>query len=104
MAYRRLAGFIPEIKRIGVFTATFAVLLIFNDSICYCAQQRQNPATSAGQAQDANSISATVPVPPEAPIVDATAQITEDGLKAKKKEISESQELSDEVKSKINET
>jgi potassium efflux system protein len=88
-------------KRIGVSAATFAVILILVESVCYCAQPQQNPATVAGQAQDANSVSAAAPVPQGAPIVDTAAQITAEGLQATKKQISESQELSDEVKAKI---
>ena len=70
MVYRQLARFMPDIKRIGFLAASIAVLLIFTNSICFCAQPRQNPATDAGQSKDANSVSTTVPVPQDAPIVD----------------------------------
>ncbi len=101
MSYGRVAKFMPNKKRIGVSAATFAVILIFVESVCFCAQPQQNSATGAGQAQDANSVSATTPVPQGAPITDTAAQITAEGLQAKKKQISELQELSDEVKAKI---
>jgi len=101
MSYGRLAKFIPNKKRIEVSAATFAVILIFVESVCFCAQPQQNPATTAGQAQDTNSVSATTPIPQGAPIVDTATQITVEGLQKKKKQISESQELSDEVKAKI---
>ncbi len=83
--------------------AMFTLILILVESVCFCAQPQQNPATGDGRAQDANSVSTTVPVPQDAPIVDTTAQITDKGLQDKKKEISESQELSDDVKAKITE-
>jgi len=101
MSYGRLAGFMPNKKRIGVSAATFAVILILAESVCFCAQPQQNPATAAGQAPDTNSVSATTPIPQGAPIADMAAQLTPEGLQAKKKQISESQELSDEVKAKI---
>jgi len=101
MSYRRLAKFMTNKKRIGVSAATFAVILILVESVCFCAQPQQNPATAAVQAQDANSVSATTPVPQDAPIADTAAQFTDKELKDKKNQISESQELSDEVKAKI---
>jgi potassium efflux system protein len=79
----------------------FAGLLIFFESVCFCAQAQENPATVDGQTQDANSVSETVQVPQDAPIVETAAQITAEGLLDKKKQISGSQELSDEVKAKI---
>ena len=103
MSFWQLARFMANNMRIGVSAATFAVILILAESVCFCAQPQQNPATAAGQAQDANSVSTTVPVPQDAPIVDTTAQITAEGLQDKKKQISESQTLSDEVKAKITE-
>jgi len=103
MAYKRLTRFMPDAKRIGFIAATISVLLIFISSICYCAQPQQNPATEAGQAKDANSVGTAMPVAQDAPIVDTVSMITADGLLDKKKQISESQELSDEVKAKINE-
>ena len=101
MFYGRLARFMTNKKRIGVSAATFAVFLIFVQSICLCAQPQQTPVAGAGQTQDANSVSTTVPVPQDAPIIDMAAQLNDEQLKAKKKQISESQELSDEVKAKI---
>jgi len=83
-----------------ILFAIFVAIPVFIESVCFCAQPQPNPATSPGQAQDANSVSST-PVPQDAPIVDKAAQITIDELGAKKKQISESQELSDELKAKI---
>jgi len=101
MAFKQLTKFMPDVKRIGFLAATIAVLLIFIDSISFCAQPQQNSTTSADQAKDANSVSTVVPVPQDAPIVDTAAKITSDGLLDKKKQITESQELGDEVKAKI---
>ena len=101
MSYGRLARFMPNKKRIVVSAATFAVILILAESVCFCAQPPQTPATAAVQTQDANSVSAAAPVPQGAPITDTAAQLTHEGLQATKKQISESQELSDEVKAKI---
>jgi potassium efflux system protein len=103
MSYGGLAGFMINKKRIGICAVMFVMLLILVESVCFCAQPQQNPVTAAVPAQDANSVSTPVPVPQDAPIVDTAAQITADGLLAKKKQISESQELGDEVKAKINE-
>ena len=103
MSYERLEKFTPNKKSTVVVVAAFAVLLIFVKSICFCAQPQQDSSTVTDQAQDVNSVSTTVPVPQDAPIVDTAAQITEEGLLTKKKQISESQELSDELKAKINE-
>jgi hypothetical protein len=104
MSYRRLARFIPSKKSIRFSVAAVAVLLIFIESVCFCAQPQQNPATPAGPAQDANSAAATTPIPQTAPAAEAAAPITIEKLEAKEKEISESKELSDEVKTKITDT
>ncbi len=101
MSYGRLAKFMPNKKRVGVSAVTFAVILILVESVCLCAQAQQNLAAVAGQAQDANAVIATTPMPQSAPITDTAAQLTDEELKDKKKQISESQELSDEVKAKI---
>ena len=87
--------------------ATFVFLLIFIESVCFCAQPQQTPTTPAGPTQDANSVAAAAPNVPEistAPVTEAAAPITVEQLETKKKEISESKELSDEVKTKITDT
>jgi potassium efflux system protein len=104
MSYRRLARFIPNKKSMGFSAATVGVLLIFLESVCFCAQPQQNTATQAGQAQDANSAAAAAPIRPTAPVAEAAAPITIEKLEAKKKEVSESKELSDEVKTKVSDT
>lgn len=101
MSSVRVARFVPTKTGTGVSVATFAVILILVESVCFRAQPQQNPATGSGQAQDANAVIATTPVPQGAPITDTAAQLTPKGLQATKKQISESQELSDEVKAKI---
>jgi potassium efflux system protein len=108
MSYWRLVRFLPtKEKIIGVCAATFVFLLISTESVCFCAQPQQNPATPAGPAQDANSAAASAPNVPEiptAPVTETAAPITVDKLEAKKKEISDSKELSDELKTKITDT
>ena len=103
MSYRRLARFIPNKKSMRFFAAVAAVLIVV-ESVCFCAQPQQNPATPAGPAQDANSAVATAPIAPTAPVAEAAAPVTIEKLEAKKKEISESKELSDELKTKITDT
>ncbi len=101
MSYGRLEMFKPNKKKIEISVATFTVILILVESVCFCAQPQQNPATTAGQTQDANSVSTTVPVPQDVPIVNTAAQVTEKDLLDNKKQISESKELSEDVKVKI---
>jgi len=98
----RLARFVPTKTITGVSVAIFAVLLISIVSIGLCAQPQQNPPAAAGQIQDANTVIAK-PVTQDTPIVDTAAQITDKALLDRKKQISESQELSDDVKAKITE-
>jgi len=104
MSSVRLARFVPTKKRIGVSAAAFAVLLILAVSIGLCAQPKQNPPPAKGQIQDANSIGSTAPIPQTLPAADATAQLTVKKLQARKKQISESQELSDDIKARVGET
>jgi len=78
----------------------FAACLIITSSVCIGAEPSQGAATSPREGQDANAVSPAAPVPQGAPVADAAAQLTDEGLKAAKKTISESQQLSDEVKTK----
>jgi len=97
MSSARLARFVPTKKRIGISAASFAVLLILIVSIGLCAQPQQNTPAATDQIQDTNSIG------PTASAADTTAQLTAEGLLARKKQISESQELSDDIKTGIGE-
>jgi potassium efflux system protein len=101
MAYKQFTGILPNIKRIGYFAVAITLLLIFINSICYCAQNQQTPATNDGQAKDANSVGTTIPVSQDAPITDTATELNTNQIQDKKKQITESQELSDEVKAKI---
>jgi len=101
MAYKQLARILQNRNRIGDFAAKITLLLIFINSICYCAQSQQNPSTDTGQVKDANSVNTAVPVSQEAPITDTATELNATQIQDKKKQITESQELSDEVKAKI---
>ncbi|MFH1881934.1 MAG: hypothetical protein ABIL62_04390 [Planctomycetota bacterium] len=86
-----------------VFAVTFVVLFTLAAFVPLRGQSQQNSATIAGGAQDANSATLNSAVTQEAATTDATEQLTEEKLQARKKQITESQELSDEVKAKIGE-
>lgn len=102
MSCRQLGRFMPDRKIITrIFTAVFALLLLFLEPVCFCAQAQQNQATANSQTPDANSVSATDVVTQDVPITDTAAQIDVKQIEDKKKQISESQELSDEIKTKI---
>ncbi len=81
----------------------FAACLIITSSVCLGAEPPQGAATSPREGQDANAVSPVATVPQGAPVADAAAQLTDEGLKAAKKQIVESQQLSDEVKTKAGE-
>jgi potassium efflux system protein len=105
MSYTDLTG-LRLYKNRMLIAAALAVLLVFAESVCFCAESQQTPA-AAGPAQDANSAAVAtpaVPAAPTAPVAEAAAPITVERLEAKKKEISESKELSDELKAKITDT
>ena len=80
-----------------LFLCTFAPLLL-----CLAVRGAQSPPqTPAGAAvQDTNAVAPVVPVPQGAPAADAAAELTVEKLEAKKKQIADSQELSDDVKAK----
>jgi potassium efflux system protein len=105
MSYRHSVNFTLKQKKIaGFYAATFVVVLIFIETVCFCAQPQQIPSTPAGQEQDANSAATTAPIPSTTPTAEAVAPISVEQLEAKKREISESKELSDELKTKISDT
>ncbi|HUV65655.1 MAG TPA: mechanosensitive ion channel domain-containing protein [Sedimentisphaerales bacterium] len=83
-------------------SAIFAVCLIITSSVCLGAEPPQGAATNGREGQDANAVSAVAPVPQGAPAADEAAQLTVEKLEAKKKQVAESQELSDDVKAKAN--
>jgi potassium efflux system protein len=80
--------------------AIFTVFVVFVVSVSIGAQSQQDIASSAREAQDANTAGVV-----QAPLATAEtpAQITVEQLQTLKKRISESQDLSDEIKAKINE-
>jgi potassium-dependent mechanosensitive channel len=84
-------------------SALLAVCLIITSSVCLGAEPSQEPATSAPKRQDANAAKAVAPVPQGAPATNAAAQLTVEKLEAQKKQITESQKLSDEIKTKAGE-
>ena len=81
-----------------------AVLLIFFESICFCAQSQQNPAAAGDKPPDANAVSAIDAVPQDALLVESAAELNIEQIEARKKQIADSEKLSDELKTKIAET
>ncbi|MDH4242062.1 MAG: hypothetical protein OEW48_21075, partial [Phycisphaerae bacterium] len=84
-----------------VLAVTFVALFTLTALIPLRGQSRQNSSMAAGGAQDANSAALNSIVTQEAATTDAAEQLTMEKLQARKKQITESQELSDEVKVKI---
>ncbi len=84
-------------------SSLFAVCLIVSSSICFGVEPPKESATSPVERQDANTASEVVPVPQGVPATNGAAQLTLEGLKATRKQISESKELSDDVKAKVGE-
>jgi len=86
-----------------VFAVTFFVLFTLAEFVPLRGQSRQNSSAIAGGAQDANSAALNSAVTQEVATTDAAEQLTIEKLQERKKQITESQELSDEVKTKIGE-
>jgi len=84
-----------------VLMVTFAVIFTLAIFVPLQGQSQQNPSMTAGGAQDANSPSLKSTVVQEAATTDAAEQITTEKLQTRKKQITESQDLTDEVKAKI---
>ena len=80
---------------------TFVVLFTLTAFIPLRGQSQQNSSMVAGGAQDANSVALNSAVTQGAATTDAAEQLTVEKLQARKKQITESQELSDELKAKI---
>ena len=86
-----------------VMAVSFVVLFTLAAFVPLRGQSQQNSSMIAGGAQDANSADLNSAVTQGAATTDATEQLTIEKLQARKKQITESQELSDEVKAKIGE-
>jgi potassium efflux system protein len=86
-----------------VFATTFVVLFALALFIPVRGQSRQNSSAITSVAPDANSAVINSQVTQEAASTDASEQLTVEKLQKRKKQITESQELSDEDKAKISE-
>jgi potassium efflux system protein len=84
-----------------IFAVTFVVLFTLAAFVPLRGQSQQNSSMITGGAQDANSTALNSAVTQGAATTDATEQLTVEKLQARKKQITESQELSDDVKAKI---
>jgi potassium efflux system protein len=100
MLSERQAGFLMGWMKIKSFLVIFAVACFYAVPVAFCAPPQQSGGTPA--AQDANSTPVVVPATPETAETDLAAGLTVDQLDGQKKKISDSKELSDEVKAKIN--
>jgi potassium efflux system protein len=83
-----------------VILAVIFVLAIF---VPLQGQSQQNSTLDAGVAPDVNSAALKSTIVQEAAATDAVEQLTKEKLLARKKQVNESQTLSDEVKEKISE-
>ncbi len=99
MFSERHAGCISGRLRIKFFSVILTILFSLSASVALCAQTRENNST----VQDANSVNSVVSAALDTAAVDTAANLTVEKLQAQKKLISESSELSDEIKAKINE-
>lgn len=99
----RQAGWISGRIKIKIILVIFAFLCFYAAPVALCAQSQQNSSAGASGTQDANSAIPIVPPVPDTADVDITAGLTEKQLQDQKKKISESTELSDEIKAKISE-
>ncbi|MBN2181520.1 MAG: mechanosensitive ion channel [Sedimentisphaerales bacterium] len=95
--------FFSDRLKIKIFSIIFAVLCVFAVSIAYCSQTQQNSNTNAAGIQDSNTTVPVIPAVSDTADVDITAGLTEKKLQEQKQKITESRELSDEIKAKINE-
>ncbi|UCC97931.1 MAG: mechanosensitive ion channel [Phycisphaerales bacterium] len=84
--------------RARILVVTFVVFSILVCSVSWAAQSQPEGAPTVREGLDANSVDSAAPVPQGASVTDAAAQLTVEKLEGKKKQIAESQELSDEVK------
>ncbi|MFC1635570.1 mechanosensitive ion channel domain-containing protein [Planctomycetota bacterium] len=82
-------------------SAIFAACLITSSSVCLGAEPLKDVATSPGGGQDANTVSQIVPISQGVPSANVSTQLTSKEIRAIRKQINESQELSEEVKAKI---
>jgi potassium efflux system protein len=100
----KLSGrFVPIRTTTRAIPVTLVVLLTLAIFVPLQGQSQQNSAAIAGGAQDANSAALSSAITQGAATTDAAEQLTVEKLQTRKKQITESQELSDEVKAKIGE-
>ncbi len=99
----RLSGRFVLIRTTRVLTVSFVVLFTLAAFVPLRGQSQQNSATITGGAQDANSAALSSAVTQGAATTDVAEQLTAEKLLERKKKITESQELSDEIKAKIGE-
>jgi potassium efflux system protein len=81
----------------SLLLCTFVLLFFYS---LVDGAQPQAEASAGTSIPDANTIKAAAPVPQNAPTADVAAQLTLQQIEAAKKQIAESKELSDEVKTK----
>ncbi len=99
----RRTGCFPSRIKIEIILVIFAILCFYAAPVALCSQSQSNSSTGTSEAQDANASPVVVLAAPETTGTDLAAGLTVDQLQAQKKNISDSKELSDDVKAKINE-
>ncbi|MGD8786133.1 MAG: mechanosensitive ion channel [Phycisphaerales bacterium] len=97
----KLSGRFVVIRTTRVLAVTFVALFTLAAFVPLRGQSQQNSSMIAGGTQDANSVALNSEATQEAATTDVAEQLTLEKLQAGKKLITESQELSDEVKAKI---
>ncbi|MFH1716592.1 MAG: mechanosensitive ion channel domain-containing protein [Planctomycetota bacterium] len=101
MPYEQSCGFMFRRTRLGISAMLLAVILVLAPSIFLCAQAQPDAAQSTRESQDTNSVTPAPPAAASPATSDAGAALTVERLQAKKKQVAESQELSEDVKVKI---
>ena len=99
MLGKQEAGLITSRIKTKIFFVVFIVLSFLAVSSALCAQSRQNGPV----IQDANSPGSSITAALDIDITDTAANITLEQIQTLKKSISDSQELSSEIKAKIDE-
>ncbi len=97
------AGLITSRIKTLIFFLVFSILFFITESTAICAQSRQNAETSSLKSQDANSVGPLETVTSHTVDTDIADSLSLEQLQTQKKLISESKELSEEIKAKISE-
>jgi len=103
MSYELSSGFIFRTKRLGISAVLLAVILVFFSCVLLRSQNQPDPAASNRESQDSNSVVPASPVAATPAVSDTAAALTVEKFETQKKQVAESQKLSEDVKTKLTE-